>query len=474
MQGELWIGRLASDVSIAYEASEQLWKHFVSQLTARLSDGEVLDMEDLGCWAAKLRPEHIAQVAEVSYLIPPRIELMGLTRGEEVEGIPLLSLKDALVHASRIRPQNIEEWLMAIPVLTLRYLRAGRRVQWPSIGVLFPTLEEGRGHMEPCPIFYEALNRPFSMFSPIPLAEDDSCCSGLDVVLYDSLEDALAPGLMAIKASTNIEKSLPNTNQDKEADELPTAASLSTSIEKSEAPILPNEESLAVSIISKPDGDAKDGNEQEAPHPAPPSTTDYISREEVSPYPSSARRDWAPVAWILLCSAILGFIVLSISFFVHQNPADVTFPVMSPHSSALKVDTTVIPHPQNILSDTATVLSTTTEASPDTTRHLSDVALPQATPTRQRLHNAHRSQGPQTEEIILSSETNLMDIAKQKYGHSAFWVYIYEENRELLPIPTSPKPGLRLRLPAARKYGIDPNDTLSVSRALTLQRSLMR
>lgn len=77
-----------------------------------------------------------------------------------------------------------------------------------------------------------------------------------------------------------------------------------------------------------------------------------------------------------------------------------------------------------------------------------------------------------TESIILKEGDGLMRIAERKYGHKVFWVYIYEENKDILRDPNRIPLGVSLRLPVANKYGIDPNNTKSLERALILQRSL--
>lgn len=78
----------------------------------------------------------------------------------------------------------------------------------------------------------------------------------------------------------------------------------------------------------------------------------------------------------------------------------------------------------------------------------------------------------QAEDIVLASGESLAGIAERKYGHRAFWVYIYEENRERIPNPHNVAVGTALHLPSASKYGIDPNNTKSLNQALLLSKSL--
>lgn len=59
----------------------------------------------------------------------------------------------------------------------------------------------------------------------------------------------------------------------------------------------------------------------------------------------------------------------------------------------------------------------------------------------------------------------LTTMARQYYGEMSFWVYIYEENKDILGNPNRIKPGTTVIIPDAKKYGIDKNDSLCVERA---------
>lgn len=69
---------------------------------------------------------------------------------------------------------------------------------------------------------------------------------------------------------------------------------------------------------------------------------------------------------------------------------------------------------------------------------------------------------------ILKGE-RLNTIALREYGHKAFWVYIYDENREVIGNPDVVDPGTVVNIPPAKKYGIDKNNPESVNKALYLE-----
>lgn len=59
----------------------------------------------------------------------------------------------------------------------------------------------------------------------------------------------------------------------------------------------------------------------------------------------------------------------------------------------------------------------------------------------------------------------LTRMAKKHYGSRDFWVYIYEENQDILDNPNHITPGTIVVIPPAEKYGIDVNDPESVKKA---------
>ena len=96
-------------------------------------------------------------------------------------------------------------------------------------------------------------------------------------------------------------------------------------------------------------------------------------------------------------------------------------------------------------------------------------STPTVSPSQNSSPEANRA-----EQVRLRPGDRLSRLALKKYGHKAFWVYIYEENRMRLKDPDNIPVGAVITLPAASKYQIDPTDTNSVNRALLLQRSLHR
>lgn len=72
---------------------------------------------------------------------------------------------------------------------------------------------------------------------------------------------------------------------------------------------------------------------------------------------------------------------------------------------------------------------------------------------------------PQVVTEVVDGSNYLSRIARRHYGRDIFWVYIYEENRNVISNPNNIRPGTVVTVPPAEKYGIDPNDKESIRRA---------
>ena len=71
---------------------------------------------------------------------------------------------------------------------------------------------------------------------------------------------------------------------------------------------------------------------------------------------------------------------------------------------------------------------------------------------------------------MVTSQIVLSTLAEKHYGSPWFWVYIYQENknRGIISDPNNIRPGTRVVIPPAKKYGINPNDKASLKKAQRL------
>ena len=77
---------------------------------------------------------------------------------------------------------------------------------------------------------------------------------------------------------------------------------------------------------------------------------------------------------------------------------------------------------------------------------------------------------PEVKPVIetIRSGVFLTTLARQYFAHKAFWVYIYEENKDVIKNPNQVPIGTRLTIPSASKYDIDANNRTSVEKAKAL------
>lgn len=66
---------------------------------------------------------------------------------------------------------------------------------------------------------------------------------------------------------------------------------------------------------------------------------------------------------------------------------------------------------------------------------------------------------------VVTSQIVLTTLSEKYYGSPWFWVYIYEENMNIISNPNNIKPGTRVVIPPAEKYGINAKDKASLKKA---------
>lgn len=131
---------------------------------------------------------------------------------------------------------------------------------------------------------------------------------------------------------------------------------------------------------------------------------------------------------------------------------------------AIPSDTLVTPYPV----ETATVVDSAEKANilpltvvtEDETEPLGDTLHVQALPPLA----VHR----------LSDGDRLTLLALEFYGSKDFWVYIYEENKTIMPNPNRLPVGLEVKIPDPRKYDIDAGSQHSVDKAKNFADQLNR
>ena len=194
------------------------------------------------------------------------------------------------------------------------------------------------------------------------------------------------------------------------------------------------------------------------PQPTPPPS---------DPRPTARRRTnyyiWIAVVALLIIGAVLAVFILN----SRQKKASAT-PRPAAKDTQQMAAVVVVPSSMDILPDSLTLPADTLREEPIDT-------LPERTPQEEpKAQSKERVINSETTRVQVQPGDRLTVFALKKYGHKAFWVYIYQENKSKIKDPNNLPVGITIVLPPAKKYEINPRDTNSINKALELQHSLRK
>ena len=193
------------------------------------------------------------------------------------------------------------------------------------------------------------------------------------------------------------------------------------------------------------------------PTPTIPSTPEVESQPTPppsDPRPTPRRRTnyyiWIAVVALLIIGAVLAVFILN----SRQKKASAT-PRPAAKDTQQMAAVVVVPSSMDILPDSLTLPADTLQEEPKAQ-------------SKERVINS------ETTRVQVQPGDRLTVFALKKYGHKAFWVYIYQENKSKIKDPNNLPVGITIVLPPAKKYEINPRDTNSINKALELQHSLRK
>lgn len=446
LQEELWYIRLAEQATLQPDTSLLLWRALVQQVEQRLLSGLSLTFPEIGEWRLEEHREYVARTEEgKQWLIPPRLTL-GVRPVEErsVTSISIDLLRDALSEATQVSVGQVATWLCAIPQLWRTLSEEGNQVVWTGLGSFTPILEDRElvGYrFLAAESLCASLNKPFSMFVPVELAASTSTA---DLELHEQVQLA---ELAETKPITIF-----FARQQPHIEELPTSASEESDV------VAATSESVAISQVEVVPTLAPPSSEET---PVDESPSIDIPEEVPSPeVPSVEEQDTRPrpLVWVLVALGIVATTVLFVYLLSIQPALE-----LKPKAPAVEKQVEhKVTHPAYIEAPQAPVVADTLQP-----------AEPSTAPTVGTSASASSS-AEAIERVRLRPGDRLSRLALKKYGHKAFWIYIYEENRAQLKNPDNIPVGAVITLPAASKYQINASDTNSVNKALVLQRSLYK
>lgn len=499
--------RLAKASSLHPSSSQQLWQALAAQIEQRLLLGAEIAFPCIGVFTLRQEGEFLAQLPDgTRYLVPPRLslDLRWERAGREESAIPLTFLIEALVNSTKLRGEVIEVWLKAIPILWEELMREAGSVAWPHLG-LFHTVSGDASSTSsgytftPLSVFAEALNKPFSMFVPVEVAHEGQ---GKDLKIREvtSLEVLGEIHPITLLASTpssevqaeRVEEDTLERAQEKPEESTELASSDSTpqaereEEEKEEAPTiqtssdptlqieLEEEEKVeAPAVQTSPDPisltESEEEEKEEAPTEAttpviPPVPSVSVTAPTTTSSPRKSRSGcyiWLIVAMLLLIGAILVIFLLN----NQQKNKNEAKPLPSKPTQQT-TPTTVIPTAEPREKDSLMMQADSSSGT------ASDTLASTPAPAPPSASKAQPASSEEAEVVRIQAGDRLTRFSLRKYGHKAFWVYIYEENRSRIKDPDNIPIGTTITLPQASKYKIDARDTNSVNRALILQRSI--
>jgi hypothetical protein len=507
LQEELWIVRLAKASSLHPSSSQQLWQALAAQIEQRLLLGAEIAFPCIGVFTLRQEGEFLAQLPDgTRYLVPPRLslDLRWERAGREESAIPLTFLIEALVNSTKLRGEVIEVWLKAIPILWEELMREAGSVAWPRLG-LFHTVSGDASSTSsgytftPLSVFAEALNKPFSMFVPVEVAHEGQ---GKDLKIREvtSLEvlGEIHPiTLLASTPSSEVQAERVEEDTLERAQEKPeesTELASSDSTPQAEREEEKEVEAPTIQASSDPTPQAELEEEKEVEAPAVQTSPDSISLTEseeegkvevvaeattpvippvssvsvTTPTATSSPRKsrsgcyiWLIVAMLLLIGAILVIFLLN----NQQKNKNEAKPLPSKPTQQT-TPTTVIPTAEPREKDSLMMQADSSSGT------ASDTLASTPAPAPPSASKAQPASSEEAEVVRIQAGDRLTRFSLRKYGHKAFWVYIYEENRSRIKDPDNIPIGTTITLPQASKYKIDARDTNSVNRALILQRSI--
>ena len=499
--------RLAKASSLHPSSSQQLWQALTAQIEQRLLLGAEIAFPCIGVFTLRQEGEFLAQLPDSTrYLVPPRLslDLRWERAGREESAIPLTFLIEALVNSTKLRGEVIEVWLKAIPILWEELMQEAGSVAWPRLG-LFHTVSGDASSTSsgytftPLSVFAEALNKPFSMFVPVEVSHEGqgkdlktrevTSLEGLGEIHPITLlastpssevqaerveEDTLERAQEKPEESTELASSDSTPQAELEEEKEVEAPTIQTSSDPTPQAELEEEKEVeAPTIQTSPDPisltESEEEEKVEAPSEAttpviPPVSSVSVTAPTATSSPRKSRSGcyiWLIVAMLLLIGAILVIFLLN----NQQKNKNEAKPLPSKPTQQT-TPTTVIPATEPREEDSLTIQA---DSSSGTAR---DTLASTPTPAPPKASKAQPTSSEEAEVVRIQAGDRLTRFSLRKYGHKAFWVYIYEENRSRIKDPDNIPIGTTITLPQASKYKIDARDTNSVNRALILQRSI--
>ena len=279
-----------------------------------------------------------------------------------------------------------------------------------------------------------AINSAFDCFEAIELADD---FDGDEPVAEDETLDAAEE-----EAATTVDET---AGTEDVADENPADGaepeekeSQTDGLEESEADSEEEKEECTAETDADDETVTDETDEEETEETAEEEAEETVEEEyDDEPQP---KRGGCRFAWGFLAGFVTAAVVAAVAWFC-------LFGVVKKPSS----------QPAVIADDTAKVAA----ADSDST---AAVEKPQEQ-SEEKTAEPEKESKKAEQTFKVTNTAYLSNISRKFYGHYAFWVYIYLDNKDIITDPDNLPVGAELRIPAPEKYGIDKNNPESIKRA---------
>ena len=278
-----------------------------------------------------------------------------------------------------------------------------------------------------------AINSAFDCFEAIELADD---FDGDEPVAEDETPDAAEEEVATTADETAGTEDVADENPADGA-EPEEKESQTDGLEESEADSEENKEECTAETDADDETVTEETDEEETEETAEEAEETVEEEYDDEPQP---KRGGCRFAWGFLAGFVTAAVVAAVAWFC-------LFGVVKKPSS----------QPAVIADDTAKVAA----ADSDST---AAVEKPQEQ-SEEKTAEPEKESKEAEQTFKVTNTAYLSNISRKFYGHYAFWVYIYLDNKDIITDPDNLPVGAELRIPAPEKYGIDKNNPESIRRA---------
>ena len=278
-----------------------------------------------------------------------------------------------------------------------------------------------------------AINSAFDCFEAIELADDfDGDEPVAEDVTPDAAEEEAATTADEAAGTEDVADESPADGAEPEEKESQT-----DELEESEADSEENKEECTAETDADDETVTEETAEEETEETAEEAEETVEEEYDDEPQP---KRGGCRFAWGFLAGFVTAAVVAAVAWFC-------LFGVVKKPSS----------QPAVIADDTAKVAA----ADSDST---AAVEKPQEQ-SEEKTAEPEKESKKAEQTFKVTNTAYLSNISRKFYGHYAFWVYIYLDNKDIITDPDNLPVGAELRIPAPEKYGIDKNNPESIKRA---------